>query len=669
MKCRLTLVCLAASLALIGAACSNGADAGPTGDGPGSRAGSVAAPEFPGGLDWYNTGGRPLALDELRGKIVALHFWSGSCVTCVHSLPDLERLSAEAGPAVMVMGVHAPRFTGEATSPAARAAALRNEVDFPFVADNDLAVSRAWGVESQPTTVVIDPTGMIVGVHTGEDLYAALSPVIGSLVDDFTSQLDNIPGDFPLERDGLPATVLAAPAGVAVTARADRLYIADTAHHRIVVASLPDGEVLAVYGSGRPELQDGAAAGASFREPRGLALSADETMLFVADTGNHAIRAVDLESGGVSTVAGTGLLGSLPTSGGQARGTALRSPWDVAVDGDSLYVAMAGANQLWVIDTTAGEAEPIAGTGEAGVADGAALGAHLTRPSGVVVAGDGTLYFTDPEASSVRALDAAGANVTTVAGPISGPFAFGDVDGHGRDVRYQLPLGLAGDGDLLLVTDTLNHALRTLSRSTSEVRTLAGSEPGWRDGVSAQFREPSAIDVVGTTAYVADTGNNVIRLVDLGDGATSTLVLRGIEAFAPTADDAGYRGTVIDVTPAEVAQGPGAVVIDIALPPNHKVNGDAPSSATWSVDGGVVEVDDVSSASLTGAMFPVTLPATFSPGQGALTVDLNLFWCANDAESLCFIEQVRFVVPLTVGAAGEATDVVLYHEIVLPEVP
>src|SRR5690606_37438680 len=120
-----------------------------------------------------------------------------------------------------------------------------------------------------------------------------------------------------------------------------RLFIADTNHHRIVVADWETFDVLQVIGSGQAGWRDGLAPGAAFHYPRGMALSADGRILYVADTGNHRIRSVDLESGFVGTIEGSGRPNFLayPPRPGRALDVPMRSPWDLEIDGFTLYVA------------------------------------------------------------------------------------------------------------------------------------------------------------------------------------------------------------------------------------------------------------------------------------------------------------------------------------------
>ena len=124
------------------------------------------------------------------------------------------------------------------------------------------------------------------------------------MIDEFGDSIDRTPLGLKLERDGLPETVLSFPGKVTVSPSGD-IFISDTNHNRIVRTNL-NGRVKAVYGTSEMGFMDGGTTAATFNQPQGSALSDDGATLYVADTENHAVRAVDLTTGAVSTVAGTG---------------------------------------------------------------------------------------------------------------------------------------------------------------------------------------------------------------------------------------------------------------------------------------------------------------------------------------------------------------------------
>lgn len=625
------------------------------------------APEFPDGLEWLNTSA-PLTMAGLRGKIVLVDFWTYGCVNCIHNLPELKRLQAEHPDELVIIGVHSAKFTSEAETENIRRVIQRYELTYPVINDKNLTVWHQWGARAWPTLVLVDASGVLAGLHIGEGAYRVMKPLLVKLIReaDGRGRMNRTPL-AELAREPRPATVLAFPAKVRADPSGERLFIADSGHHRIVVVQPQTGEVLDVIGSGERGLQDGDRRTAAFDTPQGMALTPDGRTLYVADTGNHAVRAVDLASGQVTTIAGTGRRAERPQIGAlPLADAALSSPWDLALDGERLFVAMAGLHQVWLLDLRAGTAEPYAGNSAEGVADGPRTEAELAQPSGLALDERGALYLADTESSSVRRVSpGALGQVETLAGGGGDLFAFGDADGAGRAARLQHPQGVAYADGALYIADTYNHKIKRLDPATGEVRTLFGAGSGWRDGAEPLFYEPGGLDVVGGVLYVADTNNHAVRAVDLATGEARTLVLKGIERFSASADEANYRGTLVEMPPATVAPGGGRVVLDLRLPPGYKVNDEAPSSVEWRVTGGVAELPPDADRSLVGLSFPLELPATFAPGSGEVVADLTVIYCEAVTPELCLIEEARIVAPVTVAEGGSGA-VELRHAVPLP---
>ena len=127
-----------------------------------------------------------------------------------------------------------------------------------------------------------------------------------------------------------------------------RLFISDTANHRVLVTNLsPDGisaSVVSIIGTSTAGFKDGAFGDAMLNHPEGLALQ--QNTLFIADKDNHSVRAANLASGTLETIAGTGTIGH-SRQGGFGKDVSLNSPWDVLESDNYLYIAMAGTHQIW----------------------------------------------------------------------------------------------------------------------------------------------------------------------------------------------------------------------------------------------------------------------------------------------------------------------------------
>src|ERR1700692_437389 len=118
----------------------------------------VAAPELVGGSGWLNTA-KPLALADLKGRVVLLDFWTLCCINCIHTLPDLAKLEAKYPGVLVVIGVHTPKFENEKHSETIRKATGRYELKHPIVNAADMKIWRRYGIRSWPSLVLIDPDG------------------------------------------------------------------------------------------------------------------------------------------------------------------------------------------------------------------------------------------------------------------------------------------------------------------------------------------------------------------------------------------------------------------------------------------------------------------------------------------------------------------------------
>ena len=426
---------------------------------------------------------------------------------------------------LVVIGVHSAKFDAERSTANIRQAVLRYGIEHPVVNDSAFEVWRRYTVRAWPTLMFIDPEGKVIGKHEGEIGFEAFDGVLREMVRQFDERqlIDRRPVEFVTERDRQSGGPLSFPGKVLADRRSDRLFIADTNHNRIVVASA-DGRVHTTIGAGEPGLADGAFEESRFDGPQGLELVGDDT-LYVADAGNHAIRKIDLAKRYVETIAGTGNQAMSLHGGGIGAQVSLNSPWDLAAGGESLYIAMAGFHQLWRLDLATAEVRPFAGSGREGIVDGPLATAELAQPNGVAADGN-RLYFADSETSSIRYVDLRSGVVKTIVG--EGLFTFGDVDGVGDQVRLQHAQGVDVWDGLVYVADAYNNKVKAVSPDERRVFTVAGGgQTGARDGAAsvAELHEPAGLSAANGLVYVADTNNHAIRVLDADARTVSTLDL------------------------------------------------------------------------------------------------------------------------------------------------
>ena len=625
----------------------------------------VRAPELTGGRGWLNTD-KPLSLAALKGKVVLLDFWTYGCINCIHIIPDLKRLEHKYPNQLVVIGVHSAKFENEKDTENIRRIILRYELEHPVYNDADYKVWQSYGVRAWPTQVLIDPAGYVIGAVSGEGNYELIDQVVAKVVDEFRKrgELNEEPLQLTLERAKVGDLPLAFPGKILADARGDRLFIADSNHNRIVATKL-DGSLIETIGTGAAGSTDGAFNKASFYRPQGMALDGDS--LYVADTENHLIRRVDLKTKTVQTVAGTGQQAQDYFRQGPARTIELSSPWDLQLVDRQLYITMAGTHQIWKLDLDKQEVSTFAGSGREARQDGALLEAGFAQPSGVTSDGR-KLYVADSESNIIRAIDIASGRVDTLVG--GDLFDFGDVDGHGDDVRLQHPLGVVALGDKVLIADTYNHKIKELDANTRSVKTILGTgKPGQVDGDATMFYEPGGLTVANGKLYIADTNNHAVRIVDLKTKRTSTLNIKGLEpplqnvGADSASTESGPNAEEIKLAPQSLRTGSyAALVAAVELPPGYHLNPAAPQRYRVSVANGaqqlglqsetelgVIGRDKVISRSLKNLQLPLRIPIrTFEPGKTDLRVQLTLFYCREDNTGTCRIKTLVWRVPVEV---------------------
>ena len=361
-------------------------------------------------------------------------------------------------------------------------------------------------------------------------------------------------GQYGYNGDGIKATTTAMgfPRGLVVNAGGEFWY-SDPGNNRVRMVN-SSGIVNTVAGNGTAGYKGdgGAATSAEINQPSGLALDASNNLYF-ADTGNNVVRMVN-SSGNIHTIAGNGTAG-FSGDGGAATSASLNSPHGLAFDTNgNLYIADDLNNRVRIvsglgthtvtINTYAGDGNPgVAGDG--GLATKAAIG----LPRGVLITNT-TLYISEAAQSRVRAVNLKSQIINTVAG---------STDGYGGDGSAPLksmflsPTGLMVDsaGDLLIV-DTGNDRVRKVNAAGTTVSTIVGGYVG-DGGVATNGCLNSPENIAFNSSgnlYIVEAGNRV-REVSAGD--ISTLAGTGVTGYS---GDKGPASAATINSPLGVAADP-----------------------------------------------------------------------------------------------------------------
>src|SRR3989338_1997605 len=626
------------------------------------------APELAGGTAWFNVS-EPLTIPDLKGKVVLLDFWTYCCINCMHIIPDLKKLETKYAKELVVIGVHSGKFDNEHESENIRQAILRYEIEHPVINDSNYTIWQAYGARAWPTLVLIDPEGNIVGSDTGEGHYEILDKLIGKLVSEFRSKnlINEKPISLSLEKHKLGPSSLSFPGKILADETSNRLFIADSNHNRIVITNL-EGEVLDIAGNSEIGRGDGAFKDAGFHHPQGMTLQGYN--LYVADTENHLIRKLDLKAKTVKTIAGTDKQAAFMDTGGMGTFSSVNSPWDLAFVDGQLYIAMAGANQIWVMDLETTVFQPFAGSGKEGRIDGPLDSCALAQPSGITASGS-RLYFADSEVSSVRYVDREKKEVRTVIG--QDLFVFGDEDGKGGEVRLQHPLGVANYNNLIYVADTYNHKIKIVNPVDNTCITFAGDgQPGFTNGKEPRFYEPGGLSFANNKLYIADTNNHAIRVIDMKTREVNTLQIKGLKtevskdmllsAIPPFAK-------LIELSVKTLkADADIQLTLNIQLPKGYHVNPNAPLIYHIDAGSGIQVEQSNREVRSEKPELPIIISGKTTSEEKStdVKVSVSFYYCREDNQGACYMDAVVWHLPIKIEKESANTAVTLDYGVKLP---
>jgi NHL repeat len=460
-----------------------------------------AVSEFPDALNWVNWRA-PVRLADLRGHIVLLVFWQGASTSSANLLGEIRALEKKHPDTFSLVCVHTPRYAAQSSDAAVSEAAQRYRVQAPVANDHEWLAWRQFSVAAWPTTLVIDAEGRLAACMLGEGRAQEIEDAVMHLREEMPLAAAVRAQSRVPDAQAVPAGPLAFPAHALATD--SRLFVCDSGHHR-VLECMHDGRVLRQFGSGTPGNWDGQLAACAFQFPQGLAAGRD--VLYVADTGNHCIRRIRLDGGDVETVLGTGqpAYANVEEQGGSLR-VRINAPQALALDGEVLYVAAMGQNQILRVDLRQQCVETLAGDGRSDVRDGIGGQSSFSQPAALAIL-PGQLLVADAGGNAIRRLRFADLVVTTLAG--SSPWEPGNHDGVGHNARFAYPSGIAAGGNRVFVADTWNDRLCMLDPYSGQAATLQFDYP---------LHEPQGLSWGGGSLWVADRNDHVVLRIDPDHG-------------------------------------------------------------------------------------------------------------------------------------------------------
>jgi sugar lactone lactonase YvrE len=269
-------------------------------------------------------------------------------------------------------------------------------------------------------------------------------------------------GNWGYSGDGGLATVadLNCPQAVFVDT-ANNIYIADGCNHRVRKVLASTGIITTIAGNGSPgNIGDGTiATSAQLNQPSGLYVD-NQGNVFIADWANNKIRKVDAVTGTIATIAGTGVAGYLG-DGGLATNAQVHGAIDVYGDSHgNIFVSDKSNNVVRKVDVSSGIITTVVGTGAAGYSGDGGLAVHasLNSPSGISIDNSDNIYISDYENGVIRKFSSSSGNISTVAG--NGTVGFSGDGGPATNAQLFASHVLIGKDGNMLIADYQNNRIR-----------------------------------------------------------------------------------------------------------------------------------------------------------------------------------------------------------------
>ncbi len=385
---------------------------------------------------------------------------------------------------------------------------------------------------SAPTALCADPTGNTLYVaDTGNSRIKGINAATGLVYNisgiGYAGYLD---GSAALSRFSYPMGIAADPTGRYV-------YVSDTSNYRIRRIDMSLNTVDTVAGAVLNGYQDGSGTSAKFNFPQGIDINDSGTIIYVADTWNQCVRKVDLANNtACSLVAGNTLSSYYVEGTGNAAG--FFRPADVSLDNNAnvLYVADTLHNMIRKIDLSTGATSPVAGTLTAGSINGIGTAALFSQPNGVFFSqDDGKVYVADTVNSFIRDIYPANSNSVT---RFCGMSQYDGDGNTLPSATFNAPSDVAVNTltSRVYIADSSNHVIRMIDEN-GVISTIAGDgKQGYNLGIGAvaEFSNPKsiALDPLDNRLYVSDTNNNRIMAIDLADPNYTVSLIAGSGAAA-----------------------------------------------------------------------------------------------------------------------------------------
>ncbi len=465
---------------------------------------------------WLNLS-KPIIDEDLKDRVILLHFWNRSCISCIATLFDIKKLEQKFGNKLLVIGIYSAKFDSEKNYQLIENAVLKHDITHPILVDDDLKIWNNFKIKAWPSFVLINPHGNEVETYVGENSVVEMSRDVKKIISRYRYRLNSNPLPITPEKYNKIGNVLRFPSKLAYSSslsyksrQYSAIFISNSGQNNIVISAL-NGDIIEKIGGAEEGLVDGIFDDATFNSPSGILFN--DNKLYVADSGNHALRVIDFKEGLVKTLVGSGVKGDVISDATaiDAALVNLSSPSDVEFfpDKNTIAISNSGTNQILLYHLKDHKISVLAGSGKEGMLDGKGRASSLAQTSDMS-AFQGKLYFLDALTSSLRVVDKSG-DVKTLIGQGE---KFGHANGAKEKALMQHPLALTVDNSGVYIADSFNHRIRKYDFSSKQIRDLVGAESDDDFGAKTRFDSPEGIISIANNFYISDSGNNRLLILN-----------------------------------------------------------------------------------------------------------------------------------------------------------
>lgn len=595
--------------------------------------------------EWFNTT-RPLKTSDLKNRVILLNFWSYDCVDCESTLLKIKRFEQQYGNNLTVIGVHSGNASGKNESSEIIKSILKNNITYPVVNDINLKIGNDFEIKNLPSLVLINTRGAIEKIYSTAEEIADIDDDVEDLVAESRYKISHEALPIFLEGNAVAANVLTFPSKLEYTKsfsyksrQVPAIFIANSGKNNIVIINLL-GEIVLKIGAESGGFKDGSFDEAAFNYPKGLLYN--EGKLYIADTGNNALREINFETEKVTTLIGSGKRGGSIEKTTNAEDLDLADPSDIEFSSDhkDIIIANSGAHQLLAYNIRGKKVSILAGNGSDGNLDGEYPGNSLSQISDIAVYGE-NIYLVDSKFSSLRVLKESGNLETLVNGKETGILS--------------RPTGLMVDDTGAYITDIASQSVKRYDFSSDKINNFIGArERGNNIGSasSTQFNEPSGIISILNQFYIADSNNN--RIISVNRGSLEVDLLNVMPPLKLSKE--GFLQYLPNLQKSDnlVVAADKEISVKIVLEDGWKINEKGPSFIN------LLELKKDKQADLLasfdwGAIRDENIKLTKLSSDKSYTLQGVIYYCENKKNALCYVKSYEQKVS---ADKGEKLDVI-----------